>query len=99
MTEDENKQELIADFELEEIEYQEETESQAEMVAEGNNDSKIEDYCRNNKISNILPKCQNKSKPYSFLLNQRFYVLKLNKTKDFFDEHTFLSICFRFKRR
>ena len=48
MTEDENKQELIADFELEEIEYQEETESQAEMVAEGNNDSRIEDYCSGN---------------------------------------------------
>ena len=48
MMADENKQDLIADFELEEIEYQEETESQAEVVAEGNNDSKIEDYCSGN---------------------------------------------------
>ena len=46
MIADENKQDLIADFELEEIEYQEETESQAEAVTEGNNDSKIADYCR-----------------------------------------------------
>ena len=49
---DENKQDLIADFELEEIEYKEETESQAEMVAEGNNDSKIEDYCSGNAWKN-----------------------------------------------
>ena len=48
MMANENNQDLIADFELEEIEYQEETESQAEMVGEGNNDSKIEDYCSGN---------------------------------------------------
>ena len=40
MMADENKQDLIADFELEEIEFQEET--------EGINDSKIRDYCSGN---------------------------------------------------
>ena len=48
MMADENKQDLIADFELKEIEYQEETESQALTVTEGNNDSKIADFCSGN---------------------------------------------------
>ena len=48
MMADENKQDLIADFKLEEIVYKEETESQAVTVTEGNNDSKIADFCSGN---------------------------------------------------